>query len=543
MKQVRRIVALMGCISLLVGMIGCGSSDPNDPNSLMKELKTPRRADAIKRLSSMGEKGHVAVPLMLQIYEQGRSRADIINGLILMRATGDDVVKVMVKATSDMTEQNTAAAAADYLGDLKNPTTIKDLTVILDSGMNDEVKAAAMRSLIKFNDPALIPVFEKVVDRDVNKQWVHLNALACQGLGAIGPPAASGAIPKLIKGLFLKDRFGRMAYKDCIMALMTFGDEAGAQVLDALKGNNQEINEFARQNKYVDGLIESETIKALSLLRYEEAIPEITKQLVERTETPKGYDPTQEMHWGMIEGTRFQNAVDALGRIGDETAVGPLSQWLFKGDYIRRIRIPWALNFIGGRTAYNALLKGVQRANIEDNYGDQSPIIRLDYMTYLVQLAEIEDVPAIEKMLPALEKLPMLESYKNEPEWGQKLAKSKVVLDALNECKAVRECWIGKIKNTDKDNKIPSQVAEKAIWFLSRRADKDPMALDALLDAIRADDMNVRNASLDVLPSVCDQRCIGPVEKIMEEERGKTSYQGFKERYEFLLTQLKATNS
>ena len=48
----------------------------------------------------------------------------------------------------------------------------------------------------------------------------------------------------------------------------------------------------------------------------------------------------------------------------------------------------------------------------------------------------------------------------------------------------------------------------------------------------------LRNAVLDVLPRICDKRCIDTIEAVQKKEAGKARYKGFKDRMLFVHTQI-----
>lgn len=521
---------LVGSFALLT--VGCGPTDPEDPMYWVAKLKSRERKQAIKHLASMGEKAHVAVPHLIKLYKRGREKGEIIATLAQINATGPEVSALFATAISDATEQDAAAAAADALGDMGAKEKVKELTAVLDMDMEDQVKAAALRTLIRFKEPSTVGDLIRVLDHDPNKQWIHLNALACTALGVIGSPAADKALPSVVRGVFLRDRFSRLAFRDCAIALIRFGDLGGKAMLDAMDGKNERLNEMARKKGFVDGLISEEGVKILSLTRYKPALPRIIKELVVRDMAPPGYDEQKKIIWAAIEAQRFQNSLEALGRIGDPAAVPELSKWLYKGEYVRRVRVPWALNMLGGKEAYQSLLKAAKTVKVDGNEW-----MRIDCAQHLAYLATPEQVGDIDAVLNVVGKLEdELKKYKTTDPIGAKdfLDKLEGVRQnkaAIKECGTRRECWIKKLEHPH------PHVKHKAVWTLARMKG-DTKAIDALLGHLSTSDFAFRNAILEVLPLICDKRCVAPLKAQMEAEKGKTEFKGFRDVMDFVLTQI-----
>ncbi len=533
-------------LSLLVGLLllpACESEDPENPEYWIKQLKSTRRSQAIKNLGRMGEwegekgkKARGAIPKLLRLYEADKDRGEIIPSLIQMKATGTEVEKVMGTAMTDMNEAAAAAAAADYVGEMGARGLVKDLVSVLDSQMEDEVKAAALRSLILFKDPATVEDLMRVLERDVQKQWIHLNALSCRALGEIGPPAASKALPSLVRGIFLRDKFNRMSFRDCAVALIKFGDPAGQALTDAVLGKDKELTEWSEKQGHVRGLIVEEAAKVLGLLGYKGSVPALTAQLVVRVDPPPSYDEKMSQIWAIIEAQRFQNVVEALGRIRDPAAIAPLSKWLYEGEYLRRIRVPFSINFIGSSEGVPALARCAERA-VVDTLG----WFRIDCARYLGYLAGAEHLPTLERLVPIIERMRQeLDDYRatdkvTANDFLAKLDGFKAQIAAIKECNKDVACWTKKldVKST--------YLRDTAVWHLSRLVATDENALSALLSRVGADNFELRNAVLDVLPSICDKtRCYDAIRKVRESESGKARYKGFQDRMLFVMTQIAA---
>ncbi len=515
-------------------LTACGPTDPEDPMYWVDKFHSRERKEAIRHLASMGEKAQVAVPALIKLYKKGKEKGEVVVTLAEIKAKGPEVVEVFAQAISDATEQDAAAAAAEALGDLGAKDKIKELLAVLDMDMQDEVKAAVLRTLVKFKDPSTVDPLIRILDRDPDKQWIHLNALACEALGEIGSPAADKAVPAIVRGLFLRDRFSRLAFRECAIAMIKLGEVAAKGMLDAMDGKNQGLNELAKKKGFVDGLIAEEGVKVLALLRYKPAVPRILKELVVHDVPPAGYDDKKKTLWAAIEAQRFQNAIDALGRIGDPRAIPELSKWLYHGEYLRRVRVPWALNMIGGEQAYKELLKAAQTAKVDDNTW-----FRLDCAQHLAYLAGPEQLPDLKKVLKVVEKLekPLKEYRATDPagakDFLDKLAGFKANIEAIEECGEKVDCWIGKLEGKH------HHVREKAVWFLARHK-SDPKAMKALLDNVGTEEFEFRNSILQVLPIYCDQSCVKPLAKLIEEEKGKAAVKGFRDVMQFVLVQIES---
>lgn len=526
-------MALIAIISL--GVLGCGSSDPSTAEYWESQLNSPQRKQAIRQLAGLGEKAVVALPALIKTYNKGKDKGEIIRTLSQLKLNRPEVIDLLARALSDTTEQSAAVAAADALGDLGAKSKIADLMAVLGRDMEDEVKAAVLRSMVKFKDPSTVDDLIKVVDGDPDKQWIHLNSLACEALGEIGPPAANKALPSLVRGIFLRDRFQRLSFRDCAIALIKFGDQAGQAVVDAMDGKDPVLQKLAAERGFVDGLIPEEGVKMLSLLRYKPAAPRVQQELVIKLVPPTDYDEKKREMWAIIEAQRFQNSIDALGRLGDENTVPELAKWLYKDEYLRRVRVPVALATIGGEQAYKELLKAANTVTVDKD----NTWFRIDVAQYLAYIARPEQTKDLESVLKVLEKIEpdLKELEAKSPGAGAKdfldrLEGYRQNLAAIKECGATRECWEGKLKATH------LHVREKAVWELARMSATDPKAMDALLANVSATDFELRNAVLQALPLVCDQRCAEPIRKVLKDEEGKTAFKGFRDVMQFVLVQV-----
>lgn len=534
-----RSVALLGT-ACLVAIAACETTDPEDPQYWVNQLKSTRRAEAVKMLGSMGaeqgERGtaaRAAVPKLIQLYDADKDRGEVVLSLIAMKASGPEVVTVLRTAITDANEMAAAAAAADYLGDIGAKDAVKELVAVVDTNMEDEVKGAALRALVKFKDPATVDDLQRILDRGVDEQWIHLNALACQALGEIGPPAANKALPSLVRGIFLRDKFSRMSFRDCAMALLKFRDAAAKALTAAIKGEDKELLKWSEAQDHVAGLIPEEASKVLGLLGAPEAVDALIGELYVRDAPPPNYDDKKAQIWAAIEAQRFQNSIEALGRIGDARAIKPLSKYLFEGDYIRRARVPFAINFIGDASGV-AVLADCATRSVVSGLG----WFRLDCARHLGLLASPPDIDRLKGLLPNLEKLRKeLEDYRatdpaSAADFLGKLDGFKLQIAALEACKSNPACWTGRV-----DDKNP-HVREQAVWQLSRLAAGNDKALDALLAKAGTDDFELRNAVLDVLPRICDKRCLDVLKSVQQKEEGKARYKGFKDRMQFVTTQI-----
>jgi HEAT repeat protein len=399
--------------------------------------------------------------------------------------------------------------------------------------MEDEVKAAALRAIIAFKDPSTVDDLIRVLDRSVDEQWIHLNALACKALGAIGSPAADKALPSLVRGIFLRDKFSRMAFRDCAVALLRFRTAAAKALVAAIKGEDKETLKWSEEQGHVTGLIPEEASKVLGLIGDHSATDALIGELYVRNAPPPTYDAKKSQIWAAIEAQRFQNSIEALGRIGDPKAIKPLSKYLFEGDYLRRTRVPFAINFIGDPAGVPVLVECAKKA-IVSGLG----WFRLDCAKYLGHLAGPAEIGTMKGLLKNLEKLrkELTDYAATDPassaDFIGKLDGFKLQIASMEACKTEPSCWAGKIddKNT--------HVREQAVWQLSRLAAGNPKALDALLAKVGDEDFALRNAVLDVLPRICDKRCLDAIEAVQKKEAGKARYKGFKDRMMFVHTQI-----
>ena len=292
----------------IVALLGCESDDPTKPEYWISQLKSTQRANAIQKIGAMGSAGgeqakvaHAVIPHLLRLYNADKNRGDIVPTLVQMKATGPEVTSLMLQAIIDANEMAAAAAAADYLGEAGAKEHVRDLLAVLDTEMDDQVKAASLRSVAKFADPSTVDDLIRVLDRPVDSQWIHLNALACKALGEIGAPAADKALPHLVKGIFLRDKFSRMSFRDCSVALLKFGAAAGPALTAAVDGSDEELVKWSQAQGHVVGLLSEEASKVIGLLGYKPAVGALVKELVVHNSPPPSYNAKKQQIWASIE--------------------------------------------------------------------------------------------------------------------------------------------------------------------------------------------------------------------------------------------------
>ncbi|MDY0062219.1 MAG: hypothetical protein RBU45_20575 [Myxococcota bacterium] len=533
------LACLLAAAFCVAGLTSCGPTDPSTAEYWIVKLKTKERKQAIRQLAGMGETAFVAVPHLVKMYDQNKEKGDVVVALAQLRPGTPElrpqVLDRLAKAIVDPTEQAAAAAAAAALGEMGATEKLRDLIGVLGTTMEDEVKAAALRSLIKLKDPSVVDDLIKVVDGDPDKQWIHLNELACQALGEIGMPTVEKALPAMVRGIFLRDRFQRLAFKGCALALIKCGDPAAVAVLNAMDGKDPVLQELAVQRGFVDGLIAEEGVKMLSLLRYKPAAARVQQELVVKLIPPQSYDEKKQEMWSIIEAQRFQNSIDTLGRIGDDATVAELAKWLYKDEYLRRVRVPFALTAIGTPAAYKELLKAAQTAILDKD----KTWFRIDCAQQLAFLAgpgEIADLEGVQKVIekiePELKALQAAEPQAGAQDFLDRIEGFRQNIAALRECQEAIPCWTGKLKD-----KNPF-VREKAVWTLARS--KDPQGLDVLLANLGTPEFELRNWILNALPLVCDQRCVPALEGVIAAEADKVAFKGFRDLMTFVLAQVRA---
>ena len=212
----------------------------------------------------------------------------------------------------------------------------------------------------------------------------------------------------------------------------------------------------------------------------------------------------------------------------------PLSKWLMEGEYLRRVRVPVAINFISDPAGVPALANCAEKAVVQG-----LGWFRLDCGKYLAHLASPFDLPRLKKIAPILEKMrkELIDYRASDPasanDFLRKMDGFNAQVAALSMCGADVACWTGKLEAKVAD------VRDQAVWQLAHAAGAgNDKALDALLTKVGADDFGLRNTVLDALPKVCDKRCLGAIDAVRTKEKGKTRYKGFRDRMTFVRTQI-----
>ena len=89
------------------------------------------------------------------------------------------------------------------------------------------------------------------------------------------------------------------------------------RVIAAITGEDKIVAKWSQDQGHVTGLIPEEASKVLGLIGDKAASPGLVAQLYVRNAPPPNYDAKKAQIWASIEAQRFQNSVEALGRIGD----------------------------------------------------------------------------------------------------------------------------------------------------------------------------------------------------------------------------------
>lgn len=302
--------------------------------------------------------------------------------------------------------------------------------------------------------PALIHALRQSIDR----QPVAVHRAAAEAIGKLRDPAGINALVTVlfrVPDVPTTTNIGEKAKA----ALAAIGEPAVAAVVDALRGQNEELNRLGVDNGVPKESIVLSMVGLLAGLGRATAVDALLQTL------PPKCAATDNDTNGLGSPATLRAAVaDALGYIADDRAVAPLCACaLTSEDPGDMFPIAEALGRIGGVAAVNCLAKTItgaeySRDNVPRDFALQ---LRWEAARFGVHAATPDTVATIEAAIVKASKNKQVR--KEMKQWA-------AGIDAIHECNDDTDCWKSKLA----DPKAAWIVREKAALELARRKHGDP---------------------------------------------------------------------
>lgn len=353
-NNLRRALSAGIAISLCVAC-----NDPKDPQTWIKRLRDPEHAaEAVRNLEKLGDP--VAVEPLCKLFEDYPSAA-ILKAIISFNDRR--AVPTLRKALdfTDPEQYNNSTRAARALAEMKVPEAVPDLIKVLDKSLPIKSRAnlakqAAIEALAMLGDKSAVPALIKVAQGEPDKQDFHLNKVAVVALGQLEDPRA---VPVLIRSLFKSSRLQGSSFGQATVALVRIGPPAVAPLMRAMQGKNEDLNAYASEVTLREGEMLSKAASVLGDLRAEDAVGPMLAELAKSQGSASD-----------VAG--LEGVIIALGKIGDDRAVGPLLQLVqdAKADGRLRIKAARALTELGAQRAVPVLLELAEKGYLDGGLWD-----------------------------------------------------------------------------------------------------------------------------------------------------------------------------
>ena len=440
----------------LVMIVGC--SDPNDPQTWIKRLRNPKYAtEAVKRLRDL--KDPVAVKPLCDLYQEYES-PNILKAIISFKHP--DSVPTLIKALS-FNEDNyhNATLAAAALAEMKATEAVAALIKVLEKPMSirsraNLAKLSAINALMELESKEAVPALIEVAGAPPEHQDFLLAKRAMEALGAVGDPSA---VSVLIRGLFASSTVQGSSFPQARVALVRIGEPAVEPLLKAMRGQDTELNEMAKQLSFGERVIVNKIARVLGDMRASTAVPALLKKL------PQGRD---------VEEPGLAGVIEALGKIGDRRAIGPLVSLVrnARADAKLRIQVCSALTLIpGSAITLPVLLELAEKGYVNGNYTDLREAAVMAYSRIVGEDAR-DGVQKVKAMLEA-EKL---KGYKATiGVFGEALERVKLAL----ECGDDVRCYAKTLGDT-----AATPVQREKSGIMIGLLPEGRVALDALVKAL-----------------------------------------------------------
>lgn len=358
MEASQEMKSFARCKLVLLGVGAClfatACEDPKDPQTWIDKLRDREHAtQAVRKLRELGDP--VAIKPLCDLFNDFPSPT-ILKAIISFK--NKKAVPCLIKAL-DFTEAqySNATLAASALADLGAKEAVPALIKVLKRKLSiksraNKAKVAAIQALARLGDKRAVDPLVDVADTRPERQDFYLNKQAVIALGKIGDPRA---VPVLIRALFLSSTLQGDAFPMAEVALVRIGEPAVQPLLDAMAGKDEALNKMAKDLSFKPGIVLNKTAIVLGDLMAKPAVDPLLQQLAKAD---------------VVNETKIAGVIEALGKIGDAKAVGPLIKLLQNGKahYKLRVQTCAALTLLGDKRAVPVLLEIAEKGFIQGGY-------------------------------------------------------------------------------------------------------------------------------------------------------------------------------
>jgi HEAT repeat protein len=528
----RRTLGPLGLAAVLLAT-GCGSSDPNSPDTWIKKLNGEERAVAIRKLAEM--KAPAAVEPLMAAYKDGRNHYEIVTAL---ETIGDKkAVPTILQALQETGDTKTSEVAARTLLEWQ----VKDhLDVYLNVAVNPatakETRLGALKLVAEYPDERVIEPLLPILTADPDAQPIVFAGLAAQALGKVG---AAKAVDGLVYCLWLDDHLGRNEVSNCRMALNRIGPEAAVpKLIEVLQRKNRQVEQRARQFGFdKGGLIEAKAAEVLGDMPRPEAVDALIAALKTTDEMPPSIqnDPNKAQRFVMAGVQKVISVSNALAVIGDDRAVDPLLEIAGSKELAleHKLAAVQQLAFLGSQKAVPGLFKIL--ANEPNPRDPVSQGFRIQVALNLANVLEGSDTKSLDQLeksvkgiqekltkakadlqkeidaTPADKRGDAPDDLKAFDEWQKEYANILQRIAAQRECTVDPLCWGKKLdKGTDQGIRV------LAAYRLAQMKDARDTAVAQLVKFAGDEDLTVRNVIFFGLDRLGDESLIDELKKVRD---------------------------
>ncbi len=545
------IVATVLGLSLLATP-ACKEPDPNkwethiekikDPDSratgfsglerLVKTVATAKNNDDLKQ-----EFADKVVPLFDDMWSEAEEQQETMLKLMLdighpgaaivwNKAIGLDGSTGARKNTMLALEGIKKARATDSA-----ETVIGALDKLIADPKNDqgepagEVRLLMVETLGELGDKRAVPVLVKALQQKGEDQPVAVHRAAADALGQIGDPDPA-AIDELLAVSYrvMDAATSRNIAERAKGALAAFGDAAVPRVLDMFRGDHDMVQKLAAEAGLSQVNIQMAAALILGAIGSDKAAEELTKffptgECTAPPEEKKKEEPPKEGEEEEVEAPEIDEGniravvANALGNMGATSAAERLCVCAKSsknpGDMFP---INEALGKMPGDKAVDCLVDVVKTAEYDPEAVTNSEFkyeIRWQSARFAVQAANADQIGKVKEAIAA----------QTDPKVKENMGQWTKGIAAVEECKQDKDCYLGKLKDTNED----WFVREKAALELVRLAPGDTSVAQEIAKAYKVRDPDGRVtmawAAAKIMNGGRCQPCADEFERIMDDEK------------------------
>jgi HEAT repeat protein len=528
-------------VSLLAASLALCSchADENDPKGQAAELADPvRREHAVGRLHSIfsqrlveakGDRNHPGLKEFNDLTHENLVKTylehpeDNQNGLKMLQLMAEmrdpRTVPALLKALewqAEVSEDHAVTAATtmtviDIPDDRRGEVIDKICTALKRvqgaRGIDNRMRKSFIEVLGKLRDKRATPTLVEIALRQDESQNFLFNKLAAQQLIAIADPSA---VDSLVKALYMFDpnQPAMRMEEDAEAALVAIGRPALEPLMRTVRGENEDANKLvalaiesikrkdaeaaARLDK--NALVTREAVITLGRLGFREALDTIVKEA-------QSSNADRRMTAAL--------AIVGINRTAEDTPkiVETMTGIYDKADKQSRPQLLVAFRHLYADEAMPHLLKVAQTTERE-----LPPVQMYGWVSYAMLANKAE----AKHLRPIRDKEELIKPH---------LVEYESAIKAAEECDRSIECWLGKLKDTDKI------VVRKATNMLARYGRGSDAAIKGLVELFGHADLEVRNEALSAVDAIAvngSDLAVKKIDELEAVEGGRSIWNNFK---------------